>query len=336
MGAATSHDVARRARVSIATVSRVLNDLPHVTPAVRHRVLRAIRELDYQPSRAAQRLRAKRSRVIGLIISDIENPFFTGIAREIEDVASQRGYSLLVCNTDEEVEKERLYINVMRAEEVAGVILAAASERNSNVRSLIEQNIPVVAIDRCLKDSRIDTVMTANIKGAREAVSHLIQLGHRRVGFIGLPLERTSGRERLEGYESTLRKHRLSTARQLVRIGDGKEASGYRHAKELLRVRPPITALFVANNLMTLGALSALHDLGARVPDEISLVGFDDMLTMPLLNPPLTTVAQPTRELGRQAAILLLERINRSRKPVTHLRLSPTFVVRGSSGPVPR
>ncbi len=333
MSSPTSEDVARRAGVSIATVSRVINDLPHVTPGIRRKVQRAIKDLNFQPSRAAQRLRAKRSRVIGLIISDVQNPFFTSVARAIEDLTSRRGYSLILCNTDEETDKERQYIDVMRAEEVAGVIIAATLEKNAHVSRLVDEGIPVVALDRCIQDRRVDSILTANAEGACEAVSYLIRLGHRRIGIINLPLERTSGHERYEGYLRAFRKHRLRVRKAWMRAGDGKEESGYKCAESLLTVRPSLTALFVANNLMTLGAVGALYHHGVAIPQQMSIVGFDDMPAAPLLRTPLTVVAQPTVELGRQAAELLLERIESTNRPVTHLQLKPTLIVRTSSGP---
>jgi LacI family transcriptional regulator, galactose operon repressor len=200
MVSSTSEDVAKKAGVSVTTVSRVLDDSPHVSAAVRRKVLRAAKVLNYQPNRTAQRLRAQRSQVIGLVISDIQNPFFTFVVRGIEDVAHKHGHSVVLCNSDEDPERERLYINVMRAEAVAGVILASTSENNPLVADLIDRDIPVVAIDRWIKDRGIDSVLAANTQGAYEAVSHLVALGHRRIGFIGLPLTRTTGKERYDEY----------------------------------------------------------------------------------------------------------------------------------------
>jgi DNA-binding LacI/PurR family transcriptional regulator len=334
MVSATSEDVAKKAGVSVATVSRVLNDSPHVSAAVRRKVLRAAKALNYQPNRTAQRLRAKRSHVIGLVISDIQNPFFTAVVRGIEDVAYKHGYSVVLCNSDEDPEKERLYINIMRAEAVAGVILASTAETNPLVADLFDHNIPVVAIDRRIRDKRVDSVLAANIQGAFEAVSHLIALGHRRIGFIGLPLTRTTGIERYAGYVRALRAHGLPASRSLVRIGDAKQEGGRARTIELLTKRPSITALFVANNLMTLGALDALRERGLRIPADISIVGFDDMPWATLLQPPLTAVAQPTYELGQRAAELLLERFAQPQKPVAHIELKTSLIVRGSTAPL--
>ncbi len=331
MASPTSHDVAKKAGVSVATVSRVLNSSPLVTEAARRKVLRAVKELNYQPNRAAQRLRAGRSRVIGLIISDIQNPFFTSVVRGIEDVAYQHGYSLVLCNSDEDPEKEKLYINVMRSEDVAGVILASASEANPQVDDLIAHNIPIVAIDRQIDDRQIDSVLATNIEGARAAVAHLIELGHRCIGYIGLPLTRTPGKERYEGYQRALSDHRLPVSSDYVRLADAKQPGGYASTRDLLKQQPCVTALFVANNLMTLGALDAIRERGLKIPDDISIIGFDDMPWANLLQPPLTAIAQPTYELGQRAAELLLGRLKERNKPVTHEHLETRLIVRGST-----
>jgi len=328
----TSQDVAKRAGVSIATVSRVLNNAPHVRPEIRRKVLRAVKALNYQPNRTAQRLRARQSKVLGLIISDIQNPFFTSVVRGIEDVAYQNGYSLVLCNSDEDPEKEKLYVDVMRAEAVAGVIIASASETQPHIDTLLDTHIPVVALDRRIKDRRVDSVLVSNVQGAYQAVTHLIERGHRYIGFIGLPLNRTTGRERFEGYQRALRQHHLPVVRARMRISDAKQQGGYAAAQDLLAHQPRLTALFVANNLTTLGALQAIHERGLRIPDDISIVGFDDMPWATLLHPPLTAVAQPTYELGRQAAELLLARLKDPRKPVAHVQLPTTLIVRGSTG----
>lgn len=328
----TSQDVAQRAGVSIATVSRVLNDSPHVRPAVKRKVLRAIKALNYQPNRTAQRLRAKQSKVLSLIISDIQNPFFTAVVRGIEDVAYQNGYSLLLCNSDEDPEKEQLYVDVMRAEAVAGVIIASASEAEPHIDDLLDAHIPVVAIDRRIKDRRVDSVLVANTQGAYNAVAHLIALGHRRIGFIGLPLTRTMGRERYEGYQRALRANGLSVTRSYVRIADAKQHGGHDSTLDLLTQAPHLTALFVANNLMTLGALEALRERGLKIPDDISIIGFDDMPWANLLQPPLTAIAQPTYAMGQKAAELLLERLQNPHQPISHIQLDTTLIVRGSIG----
>lgn len=333
MRASTAKDVAQRAGVSIATVSRVINNRESVSPEIRAKVLQAIKVLGYRPSRAAQLLRAKRGHVLGLIISDIQNPFFTAVARGIEDVAYQHGYSLILCNTDEDSEKESLYLDVMRAEAVAGVILATTVEDNPNVGQFVENGIPVVAIDRHLNDPRIDSVMVDSVQGTLEAMSHLIDLRHRRIGLICGPLTITTMRERRDGYLLAHQQHDLLVSPELIQFGGLNQAGGYACAQKLLQLLLSPTALFAANNLMTLGALHAIQEHGMRVPQDISVVSFSDMPWASLLQPPLTVIAQPDYELGQKAAELLLERLDKPDKPVSHLQLSLQMIVRASTGP---
>lgn len=331
MAPPTNKDVASRAGVSIATVSRVVNGLPNVRPELARRVLRAVKELNYQPSRTAQRLRAKRSQVIGLVISDIQNPFFTSVVRGIEDAAYERGYSLVLCDSDEDPEKERLYVDVMRAEGVAGVILATTSQAIQHIRNLLAHNIPVVAIDRRIKDRRVDSVLVANAKGAFLAVQHLLHLGHQRIGMVSMRSIPT-GRERQSGYLRAFRRCGVRASRRMLRTGVPKPEGGYESARELLRLEPRPTALFVDNNMMMLGALEAIRDCGLSVPEELSVVGFDDVPWATLLHPALTVVAQPTHELGRKSVEQLLERLDQPGKPVSHVLLMPELIVRESTG----
>lgn len=330
MDRVTSREVARRAAVSVATVSRVLNNLPNVSPQVRDQVLRAARELNYQPSRAAQRLRAHRSQVIGLIISDIQNPFFTSVVRGIEDYLQKHGYSLVLCNSDEDAEKELVYINVMRAEGVAGVILTPSFQSKPNIQNLLDHGIPVVTVDRLLRDFEVDSVVSANFEPSFQAVSYLVRHGHRRIGMVCLPASGVPGVERRQGYQAALEAGGIAVVPDLVAVGDAKEAGGYACTRDLLLQDNAPTALFVANNLMTLGALRAIKDLGLRVPQDVSLIGFDDMPWFPLLNSPLTCIAQPTYELGKGAAELLLARIKTPTAPIKHIQLTPRLILRKS------
>ncbi|MCL5996111.1 MAG: LacI family transcriptional regulator [Chloroflexi bacterium] len=315
----------------MTTVSRVINNVPNVRPEVRDKVLATIKALNYRPNRVARRLRVKRSNVLGLIIPDIQNPFFTSIARGIEDVAYQHGYSVVLCNTDESCDKERLYVDVMCAEEVAGVILATTNEADTHLQQLGQCGIPVIGIDRQVRNHAIDSVLVSNREGACEAVSHLIGLGHTRIGFIGLPLGLTVGSERYQGYLDALAQHGRTPLDELIRIGDAKQSSGYQCASELLALGCPMTALFVANNLMTLGALDAIHERRIVIPEQLSVVSFDDMPLVAYLQPPLTTVVQPAYQLGQTAFTLLHDRIEQPGMPVKHIRLQTTLVIRSST-----
>lgn len=326
----TAIDVANYAGVSIATVSRVVNKSENVSDEMRNKVLNAINILGYRPSRTAQRLRARKSLVIGLIISDIQNPFFTSVVRGIEDVAHKQDFSVILCNSDEDPEKERQYIDVMRSEEVAGVIITSTSQATENIERFIVSGIPIVAMDRSIRHHQVDSVSVENTAGAHEAVSYLIEKGHRQIGFIGLPLKLTPGKERQEGYINALRDHGLELNSDLMCVGDSRQESGFKCATELVESGIPLTAIFSSNNLMTLGALGAIMSKGLSIPEDISLIGFDDMPWAPYLCPPLTAVAQPTYELGRRAAELLMRRIANPDEVGESVRLKTRLTIRDS------
>jgi DNA-binding LacI/PurR family transcriptional regulator len=289
-------------------------------------------ELGYQPSRVARRLRMEATQILGLIISDITNPFFTSVVRGIEDVAYANQYSLLLCNSDEDPARESLYVDVLQAERVAGIIISPADENSTSCEPLLRNDVPVTVMDRRLRQFDVDTVLVDNVKGAYQATSHLIRLGHRRIGLIGGPSRITTGRERQEGYEKALTEHGLELNQRLIKIGDFKQDSGYQRACELLEMADLPTAIFAANNLMTLGALNAIHEKGLNIPQDIAIVGFDDMPWAPSLDPPLTAVSQPTYELGCTAANLLLQRIADKGREIVEMKLEPCLIIRDSCG----
>ncbi len=329
-------DVARRAGVSSATVSRVLSNHPHVSPETRERVLQAIEELGYRPSRVARSLRAQRSRIIGLIISDIQNPFFTALVRAVEDVAYEHDYAVFLCNSDESIEKEGLYVDVMRAEHVAGVVISPTQEEYSPVQQLVSLGIPVVTIDRMVRGLSVDSVVVDNVGAAYTLVDHVIKDGHTRVAaVVGTPAA-TTGRERFEGYRRALEDNDIPFDPHLVRRGLPKEHVGYEMTRDLLALPNPPTALFTGNNLLTLGALRAICEAGLQIPDDIALVAFDELDWMPVFDPALTVAAQPTYDLGKRATELLLKRIGGWDGPYEKVMLSPTIHIRRSCASHPQ
>jgi LacI family transcriptional regulator len=328
----TIKDVAKQAGVSTATVSRVLNNDPRVTPAYRQAVLDAVSELDYRRDRIARNLRVRHSQIIGLIISDIQNPFFTSVVRGVEDVAHDNDYTVILGNSDEDPLKERLYLDIMISERAAGVIISPASETGNHSQMVLRAGIPVVAVDRRMLDLEVDTVVVDNFEGAYRAVRHLLQLGHRRIGFIGGPLQVTTARERRDGYLSALSEQGIPSDPALVKVTDLKMGGGYSAIYQVLEIEDPPTAIFSANNLITLGALNCIHEKGLRIPQDIAIVGFDDMPWATSLNPPLTAVAQPTYELGRLAADLLLQRIKDTDRQVVEVKLGSRLIIRDSCG----
>jgi len=302
-------DVAQHAGVSIATVSRVLNETGTVSPALAERVRASVAALQFSPSRAARTLRASRSRLIGLLVTDLQNAFYLHLARGAEAVAQRNGYSLLLCNSEEDPRKERAYIEVLCAEHVAGVILAPTRERVPALRLFRERGIPVVAVDRRVQGSDIDAVLLDNVGGACEAVTHLITNGYRRIGVLTGPQTTTTGRERLLGYRQALRSADIGNDPDLERCGLFTEESGQTMAAALLDLAAPPDALFATNNRLTMGALEELHARNLHTPDDIGVVGFDDMPWARISTISLTTVTQPVYELGGAAATRLMQRL---------------------------
>ena len=334
---ANLRDVARGAGVSIATVSRVINQPDNVRPQTRNRVQNAIKILRYKPSRVARRLRTQdgRAHMLGIIVPDIQNPFFSEIVRGVEDVAYEHDYALLLCNSDEDVSKEKFYFDVMRSESVDGVILHPVHEAEKTVDSCTRPRLPLVCVDRSLTEMEVDAVVVDNRQGAFEAVELLIHLGHRRIGFIsGLPHISTSKERRL-GYEQALDAHDIEWDGELICIGDWRQESGRLLAGKLLDMARPPSAIFPGNNLMTLGALEAIQARGLNIPQDVAIVGFDDMPWAALLNPPLTVVRQPGYEMGRRAVEMLFYRIAEPNRPTAHVVLKTTLVVRRSCGSLP-
>lgn len=331
---ANIQEVARRAGVSISTVSRVLNGTARVNSDVKERVLAAIEELDYRPSRAARSLRANHSSIIGLLISDIQNIFFMELIKGVEDIALRNGYSVLLCNSDENPQREQQYLEVLYDERVAGLIIVPTREHLNGLEHFRERNIPIVAVDRRIKSKNIDAVLVDNVQGAREAVSHLITNGYRRIGTIIGPKTISTGYERLVGYRRALEEAGIAHDPALEKFGSFKEESGRQATNELLALNPRVDALFVGNNTMTIGALDALHHHGLRIPDDIALVGYDAMPWTALGSISLTMVTQPVYELGVTAALRLFQRLqNPGEQTRQEIILTPTLCILGSSAP---
>ncbi len=300
-------DVAKQAGVSSATVSRVLSNKPHVREVLKARVLKAVEDLGYEPNRVARSLRAQRSSVIGLIISDIRNSFFNQLVRAIEDTAYQHGYAVFVCNSDESPEKEAWYVNVLKAEHVAGVIMTPTRETTTACQTLLTAGIPVIAVDRTVLGVNLDSVITDNSIASFQLVNHLIESGHKRIGAVFSDLGITTGRERFEGYKRALREAGLPLDETLIRTGLPMDEDGYRLTKSIFESGQPPTALFTGSKLLTQGAIHALYDLGLKIPQDIALASFDKIDWMPFM-PLMSYAEQPAYELGQTAIRLLFNR----------------------------
>jgi LacI family transcriptional regulator len=333
---ATLKSIAERTRVSVATVSNVINGTAYVSPKLRGRVLQAIRELNYHPNAVARSLRTKTSKTVGMIIPDITNPFFPAVVRGAEDVLLQEDYTLILGNSDGDGEKEERYYQTFLAKRVDGLILIIAPSQSApqylRRHSKNQNAVPVVFADRFHRGLRGDTVFADNIGGAKQAISHLLDLGHRRIAIITGPLELANARMRLEGYNRALSERRLVPAPELVRSGKFDLQSGFAETLELLKLGQTPTAVFVSNALMTMGCLQALKESGVECPRDISLVSFDDLEWFALSDPTITAVSQPVYELGATAAEMLVKRITgRLSGPPYRKVLATTLVKREST-----
>lgn len=331
-GTVRIRDVAQRAEVSAATVSRVLTGAAVVKPDVRARVLQAISELGYRPNQVARNLRRQMAEMIGVVIADVENPFFSEMVRTVEDAAYKLGYRVLLCNTDESAEKQSSYLRVMAAERVLGVILAPSDSQAEEIGELLDLGIPLVAFDRPVYDPRADSVTANNLGAGRIATQHLLDAGYERIAFIGDPGVQTVI-ERLAGYEETMQSAGLlpHSVPGFSRIEGGLTAT-----HKLLDDPDPPAALIAANGLMALGALNALRARGVAIPHEIALVVLDDPVWSEIVDPPTTALAQPVRQMAECAIGLLVERLKKGREDQRHVVFDFDLRVRASSAPARR
>jgi len=307
----TIRDVAERAGVSVATVSHVLNGTRRVAPETAARVRRAMEELGYQPNGVAQSLRKRTTYAIGVLVSDITNPFFATLVRGVEDAAIEAGYSVIVCNSDEDPKKEDMYIRALWRRRIDGMIIAPTRDGSSPaIQELAKKKLPFVFVDRKAKGVEAPAVLSDNVGGAYQATKYLIERGHRRIGIIlGIPGSTTT-EERLTGYRRALEEAGIPFLEELVAWGGYRIEGGRQAVKKFLSLSRPISAIFSTNNLMTIGVLQELLFQNIDIPEEIAVIGFDDLEWAELLCPPLTAVAQRAYEIGRQAFYLLQMQLN--------------------------
>lgn len=324
--------IAERAEVSIGTVSHVINDTAKVREKLRQRVLDAIRSLGYQPSQLARGLRRNQTNLVVMIIPDITNPFFPAVVRGVEDVAYKHSLRVALCNTDNDPQKESFYLNEMRSYRPAGwlIIPANDSQMTTHFKSSALSGAPVVCIDRQPEEWKGDVVLAANQAGARNATQHLLRMGHRQLAVITGPLHLTNAVERLKGFKRALADAGVSIAPEYIQEAQFNRQSGYEAATRLLRMLPRPTAIFACNDLMAMGVLSAARELNLSCPDEISVVGFDDLDFVEFTAPALTSVHQPGYQLGTAAARLLLERIDGSHSSPQKIVLPSELKIRHS------
>ena len=334
---ATVDDIAKRAGVSPSSVSRVLNGRGYASEAMRRRVIGAAQDLGYTPNRVAQSLRLKQTRILGLIIADVENAFYSQIAKGVEAVAKEAGYYVVLCNTSDDPREEDHYLGLLASLQVDGLVITPTARNGSRLKGLLSGGMRIVQVDRRVAGLKSDAVLVDNVGGAYELVRHLLAHGHSRIGVLAGSTEVTTGHDRLEGYKRALREANLEVDAALVMAGSFRREAAKEAVQCLLGVSPRPTAILAANNVLAEVCLQTLSEFQLRVPEDISLVAFDDPLWMRLVNPPLTAMAQPTTQMAQVASDLLLRRLREATptEPVTivlepKLRLGASVATLGS------
>ena len=333
---ATLRDVATAAGVHPATASRALNPSTRllVSEETAQRVLQAAARLGYRPNPVARSLRTRRSNSVGVLIPDLNNPLFPPIVRGVEDMLAGHGYVALIGNTDGDPQRERMVFDQMRARHVDGFVLATATLRNPILDEAAAADLPVVLMNRTAEGYPFSSVSVDNEQGMRAAVAHLASLGHTRIGHIAGPQEISTGIARLRGFGDGARASHLEVSPdQIVYAGAYTVEEGVRCCAELLSGRGDLTAIMAANDMLAIGCYTALESLGLSCPEDISVMGFNDMPFIDRLRPPLSTIRFPHYQLGTEAAKLLMERIDSGSGPLKILYLAPELVVRGSTAP---
>ncbi|MFH1446166.1 MAG: LacI family DNA-binding transcriptional regulator [Chloroflexota bacterium] len=328
----TMKDVAQAAGVSITTVSHVVNATRHVDSTTRARVLEALDNLGYFPNSIASSLRSGKTKIIGLIVPDASNPFFADVSRQIENIGYQQGYSVILCNSDNDPAKQSNYINTLLAKQVDGVIFISAGGAPGDLIHFSERGIPVVVADRDVPLDLADVVLLDNEQAGYDATQHLIELGHTRIACITGPNHLSPSMQRVEGFRRALREHQIPCDPEMILPGDFRFQSGEAVITRLLAYQSPPTAVFVLNDMMAIGAMTAVRKHGFNVPGDISIVGFDDIELASAVTPALTTIAQPMGEIARHTTDLLISRLQGDQEDAKkRIVLSARLVIRDST-----
>ncbi|MEJ8661414.1 LacI family DNA-binding transcriptional regulator [Streptomyces sp. MS1.AVA.4] len=325
----TIKDVAEHAGVSVGTASRVLSGNPATSATARERVQAAVTELGYRPDARARALRSARSHAVGLLVSDVRNPFFADIAHGAEQAALGASYVTLLANANEDTAQQDIYLEAFLTQRVDGIVIAPQGEGGGNLRALERARTPLVFVDRTVDGFDVPSVTADNAQGVELAVAHLAAEGHTRIGYIGGPSSVSTGRARHDAFLAAVARHGLDEDPDLITAGDFRSASGGAAAAALLGHRRPPTALLAADSLMAVGALGEVRRQGRRIGADLALVAFDDIDWFGELDPPLTVVAHDARELGARAVRLVLDIIEG--RPVESAVLPMRLVVRESS-----
>ena len=327
--------IADMAGVSLGTVSHVLNDSARVREPLRKRVLEAVEALGYQPSELARGLRRDKTNMLGMVIPDVTNPFFPAVVRGAEDVAFSNGYRLVLCNTDNDHQKELAHLNELRTYLPSGLIVIPSSFSDLTVQAerYRRAGAAVVCVDRLPKRWNGDSVTVANEQGAYAATRHLIKIGHRRLAAIAGPLHLTNAKQRLDGFRRALTKSKLTAAPEYVQETSFDRAGGHTKSRLILKLLPPPTAIFAGNDMIALGVIQAIREFGLHCPKDVSVMGFDDLDFAELISPSLSSVSQSGYQLGAMAARILMDRLKGDNGSPKHLILETQLKIRDSVSP---
>jgi len=330
----TIKDIAKIVGVSKSTVSRALGEYGYVSEKTKMKVLEVADNIGYKPNYIARSMKTGYTQTIGLVVTDIENPFFSRLASGINNAVKPKGYNLIIADTNENIEEEYRAIEVLAHKQIDGLIIVPSRKFDyKNIKLLMNCKFPTVLADRIVNSVNFDSICVTNIESTYEAVSHLIQNGYRKIGFLGDSFKISSNAERLEGYKKALINAGIKYDKDLVREGSYTIESGYDEAMSLLSGSNKVTAIFTSNNFMTIGLLKVLKEIKINVPEQLGIVSFDDMNWLELIKPSITAVAQPIYKLGQTAARQLLARIEADNSPVQDIRLPTKLIVRDSSRP---
>lgn len=333
MSPVTINDVAEKAGVSAKTVSRVLNEEPFVKDSTRESVLKAIGELGYRPNSLARSLRMQETKTIGLVVPNSANPFYADVAKGVEKVSFDEGYNIILCNSDRNINKEIMYADLLAQKQTDGILFVGAwiGDQMDHIHQLHQTGMPMVIVDRLIRGLPIDSIVADNFLGGKIATEHLLSLGHRRIACIAGAPEATPNAKRLLGYKDALEQAGIPTNESLIFRGDFQYSGGYQGGQALLSLAEPPTAIFAANDLMAVGAIRAALDQGLSVPDDLSVVGFDDIQMSAFVNPSLTTISPHNQKMGEIAMRMLLDRIREKNLPVRHESLDVELIERQST-----
>ena len=327
----TIKEVAARAGVSSATVSHVINNTRFVSDVVKQRVQEVMDDMGYRPNVLARSLRQGKTKTLGLILPDSANPFYAELGHALENSAFLNNYNVILCNSDSSIVREHLYFDLLLDKQVDGIILDTEEKDPHNVKKRLPSGYPIVLVDRNFSENIFDTVLTDNTLGGYLATRYLIELGHRRIACVTGPMSLLGSANRLQGYQQALAEFGLPEIPNLIYYGDFTVGSGHEAAHHLLK-RPELpTAVFVGNDMMAIGFLRSSIEMKFRIPEDISIVGFDNLELGMYMHPTITSFAQPKEEIGEKAIQLLLARIENPKAPPQRILIPPKLIIREST-----